>query len=316
MSVLALLLAGKQVVLPTLSWAASDLSTVWGQSIADVVWTGSNYSAAGSNGSSSNFKTAYSTTGLAWTVGISGSSPAKRFRSIECNGLQVLAGMWDGYIYYATDGGKSGFAQQTSLSSTFGTNTVWGILYAGGQWLLVGANGRYCYATNYYDSGTAGTISGWSGAIMDVAYNGKNLWVCVGDTAQCATSSDGHTWTVNTGLSSALGSYDLEAIAYGNGVWVAAGASGKLATSVNGTEWTAVTAPWGTVTVWELLFNGFFFIAVGDAGLVYLSLDGKTWVAQTAPSSEDIRGVCWNPAEKKFFIVTAAGTGFLSSVAY
>lgn len=318
MSVMEMFLSSGRVILPTLSWTASNLATVWGKSIADAVWTGSNYSAVGSNdGGSTTYGTAYSTDGLTWTKGLGGSSPAQRFRSIACNGLQVLAGMSAGYVYYATDGGQTGFAQQTSLKSTFGSHTVWDILYDGGQWILVGDGGRYCYVSTYSGAGTAGTISGWGGDISAVAYNKKDLYVCVGDTGQCATSPDGHTWTANTGLSTALGSArDLNTIAYGDGIWVASGAGGALATSLNGTTWTSRAVPWGTTDVYEIMFNDFYFIAVGNAGLVYLSLDGITWAAQAAPSSDDIRGVCWNPTARKFLVVTSSGTGYLSSAAY
>jgi hypothetical protein len=164
-------------------------------------------------------------------------SGAKFFCVGEANTDQFNAGTssdgrnWEGY-----QGG--GFFDKA--------DALYGVIYAGGQWIVTGANA----SRNSIIYSADGEI--WNNASFTevdfttargVAYNGTDLYVAVGNTtgpgATIKWSTDGQTWT--DALSGAFANNGYS-IAYNAGVgrWIAGGDSGVLYSS-DGKNWTAAT---------------------------------------------------------------------------
>ena len=71
-----------------------------------------------------------------------------------------------------------------------------------------------------------------------LAYSGS-IYVTAGVLGKVATSADGVTWTLQTGLSStAWGTSDVKSITWDGSQFVAVGLLGKAATSPDGVTWT------------------------------------------------------------------------------
>jgi hypothetical protein len=109
--------------------------------------------------------------------------------------------------------------------------------------------------------------------------NGRFVGVGVGTNnaaiTNAWTSTDGLTWTRNTGLPSGVWS----SVKFGNGVFVAVGTN-VVARSTDGITWTTGTIPTGTYK--ELAFgNGIFVAVTGSAHAS--STDGLTWTTRAIP---------------------------------
>jgi hypothetical protein len=172
----------------------------------------------------------------------------------------------------------------------------------------VGTNGQVLTADS-----TAATGMKWAGsgitwtqrmvgtgaAFNQIAYNGTNLWVAVGNSGQLYSSSDGTTWTSRT---SGFGAQPIYDVFFGNSLWVAVGGNGVITTSPDGTTWTARTANMSTNTISQVIYANSLWVAVGDGGgstntggITY-STDGLTWTrkSQTLTVGASYSCVIWN----------------------
>jgi hypothetical protein len=114
----------------------------------------------------------------------------------------------------------------------------------------------------------------------DVAWNGSNMWVAVGNgTNTIATSINGTDWiprsTVNTIFTTGFG------VAYGSNTWVAVGqGTNTIATSPNGTDWaglgTIIFSSGGNA---DVAWNGSnLWVAVGEGtNTIATSPNGTDW---------------------------------------
>jgi hypothetical protein len=132
-----------------------------------------------------------------------------------------------------------------------------------------------------------------------IAYNGTNLFVAVGNAGKLYTSPNGITWTVRT---SGFGSNTINDVAYGNGLWVAVGVNGTITTSTDGITWTARTSNMSTNQIYAVTYANSLWVAVGvgggttnTGGLTYSS-DGITWTrkSQSLTVGTSYNCVVWN----------------------
>jgi hypothetical protein len=133
----------------------------------------------------------------------------------------------------------------------------------------------------------------------EIAYNGSNLYVAVGNNGTLYSSSDGITWTSRT---SGFGTTAIFTVAYGNGLFVAAGNSGILTTSTDGITWTARTSNMGSNQIQQVVYANSVWVGVGygggttnTGGIIY-STDGITWTrkSQSLTVGSQYYGVAWN----------------------
>jgi hypothetical protein len=114
---------------------------------------------------------------------------------------------------------------------------------------------------------------------------GNGTYVAATSQGNVATSPDGVTWTLRTGV----GNYN--GMTYGNGLFVAVGASGSLQTSPDGVTWTSRTSNFGFSAINSVAFGNGTFVAVGQAGKIATSTNGTSWTLQTSPIGSEIFSV-------------------------
>lgn len=121
---------------------------------------------------------------------------------------------------------------------------------------------------------------------------GSSVWCAVGGNSTCATSSDGLTWTANSGILNALsgGTYGFGFLAWNGSVFCAVTDGNRVVTSPDGVNWTYQTglqSIWGTLTYtrYTLVAAGNTFVLGTQSGLIATSTDGVTWTNRTGLSS-------------------------------
>jgi hypothetical protein len=164
--------------------------------------------------------------------------------------------------------------------TTNGTTESWGTVTTPPSWKLV-------------------KLGGTTGRLHEIAYNGSNLWVAVGDQGALFTSPDAQTWTSRT---SGFGSNRISSVAFGNGLWVAVGQNGTITTSTDGVTWTARTSNMSTNEIFQVKYANSLWVACGEGGgttntggLTY-STDGITWTrkSQSVTIGTVYYDVVWN----------------------
>jgi len=134
----------------------------------------------------------------------------------------------------------------TARTSNMGSSDIRGNATDGTTFVLCGDGGKLSTATNVSSTWTLHGTPGFGGDIIfDVAYDGSQYFVAVGDNgkfAYCNGTPTG-TWTQITGGDNPFGGTRIHSVAYGNGVWKAVAKSGKIATITG-----APTGTWSTET--------------------------------------------------------------------
>jgi len=191
---------------------------------------------------------------------------------------------------------------------TAASSQATGLQWAAGLPSQTGNSGKYLTTDGTTASwGTA--VTNWTNTlarnangdrINQIAYNGTNLWVAVGNSATIYSSPDGRTWTSRT--SGFGGSININDVAFGNGLWVAVANSGNLATSTDGITWTTRTSNMSTNNIWAVTYANSLWVAVGagggttnTGGIIYSS-DGTTWTrkSQSLTVGPGYNCVVWN----------------------
>jgi len=140
------------------------------------------------------------------------------------------------------------------------SNTLHGVAYGNGLWVVVGVNGTILTSEN----GTSWTsrTSGTPFTLQGVAY-ADGLWVAVGDKGTILTSTNGTSWTPRTSGTTNT----LNTVAYANGLWVAVVFGGKILTSPDGTSWTSRAS--GTLSdLLGVAYGNGRWVAVGFGGRI------------------------------------------------
>lgn len=209
---------------------------------------------------------ATSSDGIAWTdvaSNLSGASNAWISKVKYANSIWMAVSPL-GEITTSPDGStwtKQGY-------SGFGPTAL---AYGAGVWVMGTAVGGIFTSADNGVNWTPQT-SPFGDQINDIAYNGSNLFVAVGNGGAMATSPDGITWTSRT---SSFGTDHIWGVAFGNSVWVATGAVDKIASSSTGTSWTQRTSPLTGANGLAVAY-GDRFVILGSFESAQ-STDGTTW---------------------------------------
>jgi hypothetical protein len=150
------------------------------------------------------------------------------------------------------------------------------------RWVAVALNGNlYTSDSTTASSWTSRTSSFGASDILNVASNGTDLYVAVGESGKLATSPDGITWTQQT---SSFSTSNINAIAYGaDGYWVAVGQSGKLATSTDGITWTQQSTGAGPSQIQSIAYGNGLWVFGAQSGFLQTASDPtSTWTTRTS----------------------------------
>ncbi|QQZ63618.1 chitobiase/beta-hexosaminidase C-terminal domain-containing protein [Paenibacillus sonchi] len=163
---------------------------------------------------------------------------------------------------------------------------------SGSQYVAVGKTGGDGAIWNSADLAQWNqvTLSPRTTGFTAAAY-GNNTYVAIGEnnqtTTALATSPDGKTWTLRSGIND---STTLSDIAFGNGKFVAVGSGAggpKIKTSEDGISWHEPALPVQSIdAVYSIAYTNNQFIALGygysdegylNAASIWTSADGETW---------------------------------------
>jgi roadblock/LC7 domain-containing protein len=242
----------------------------------DAAWNGTRWaSVAQLSGGLSTNKAAYSSNGTSWTAT---TLPVNaNWQNVIYDGTYFVATSGDSRSAYSSDGitwsSASGGGTGNHIDlATNGSGTSVAVAYFTG-----GNNLKY---TNNASSWTAVTL-GSSLRLLGVAY-GASIWVVTPGAAStnCYTSTNGSSWTLQTGVMPANTSYT---VCFGGSKFFAiAGTNGAY--SSNGTSWTATTTPSGT---WQnpTWSNGVYLVTSYLTANAITSTDAITWTSRTLPAS-------------------------------
>ncbi|MSU48169.1 MAG: PKD domain-containing protein [Opitutus sp.] len=179
----------------------------------------------------------------------------------------------------------------TSRSSGV-TNVLYGAIFAGGKFVVVGDNGAALTSADgatWARSATPITSHFYRG----IAHNGaRYATVGVGAAnaairATAAFSTDGLGWTAAT---VPAGAGNMLAAAHGAGRFVAVGETGRIYNSTDGAVWSEVTSP-VTTSLGAVAYADNLFVATGASGRVLTSTDGATWINRSVATGNTLGAV-------------------------
>lgn len=140
--------------------------------------------------------------------------------------------------------------------------------------------------SNWTNASFTSTMTSTTPYVNDIAYNGSNLFVAVGDMG-ILWSADGASWTPATGTTAAA-----SAVAYSPTLnrWVYVG-SGVIRTSTDGKNWASTNYARGSQVLWDVKWVKDRFMAAGQSSNV---ADVNALQTDTLLQSAD--GLTWTPS--------------------
>lgn len=238
-------------------------------SLANVVWTGSEFIAVGTRSSHgcSYGQTFASPDGYTWTQR---SDEGWTSGDLVWTGERLVAVTAYGQIYSSTDG-----AQWDRTSQDLGLPFWYDVAWDGRQFIAVGSGGIYSSA-----DGRAWTKN--DGTPLRAVCSMDSGLAAVGDQGTILTSNDGQTWARRDPGSMA----DLKTVAWSGRELLAAGYTPaplgpapkpEVLISTDGNTWQKVTVADGTMPFERIVWTGSEFLA-GGYGQISASTDGRTWI--------------------------------------
>jgi hypothetical protein len=201
----------------------------------------------------------------------------------------------------------------------FGIRTIAygaGVYVAGSYFgkFFISKNGYEWYMIQRFQHGNATTTSPTNStqSINKIIYaNGK--FVAVGDTGSVSTSTDGLSWSNQSGLSSTtFGTASANDICWTGSKFIVIGDSGNCATSTDGVTWTyqsgLKSTTFGTVNGVVCSYGNSVCVVWGSNGAIATSPDGITWTYRSNTISA-ISATC-NPVVNS--AITFDGTRFIA----
>lgn len=174
---------------------------------------------------------------------------------------------------------------QTGVSWTVrdagaGTNELYSARYLGNRWYITGQGGNVRVST---DTVTWDRINSSSFArLRDIAWNGENLYVIVGDLGTVLSSNDGNNWEPKTTSSGTTN--NITRMINVNRRFYALDSGGAVRTTTTANTWVVNTTFPGQ-TLREIVYSGGYFVITGDSGFIATSQDGNTWTRQVSGTS-------------------------------
>jgi hypothetical protein len=246
-------------------------------------------------------------------------------RCIAYNGTNQYVAVGTGNQIMSSADGQA-WTARTVIQTSTSLPTYNCVYYLNGNYLVFG-NFNNAHSIASSSNGTTWTASTttFSASINAAAY-GASVYVVVGASGLCYSSTDLLTWTsrsagattftdivfaastfvaVNTGggiyysadgitwtLATGTGATQFNRVIYANSLFLAGANTGGLYTSPDGITWTSRTSNIGSIN--NIAWNGSQFIAVGSSGSVSSSPDGTTWTARATDGSTGWYALAWS----------------------
>ncbi|MFC0393615.1 InlB B-repeat-containing protein [Paenibacillus mendelii] len=205
-----------------------------------------------------------------------------------------------GLLIYSLDSSDGQFLGSIVTNTLDSLNDI---IYAGGKYVIVGANGKILTFGPGNVLGTSTSNTPYS--LGGIAYGGGK-YVATGQFSTVVTSSDGVNWNSQT-LPGTGGAYMYD-VTYGD-KFVAVGQYGEIWTSLDGVSWTERTSNTGNYLQGVTYANG-QYVAVGTGGTIVTSPDGVTWTVQTSGASQGFSGITYGNGR---FVAVGSGGVIASS---
>lgn len=209
----------------------------------------------------------YSTDGKSWTESTISTTSRSWKAIIYAAGIFVIICSDSSYIAYSTNG-------VNWTEKSIGTDHNWtGICYGNGKFVMIGHEGYVAISTN----GISWTISQpvESASWTSICYGNKYYVAVASDSALCAYSTDGTTWSTNT-ISSSVGAWSD--IIYAMNTFVCCTNVGFGYSIGSPLAWNYVESP-STMSYPVLTSTDSMFIAFSKGSSTVLkSGNGKNWV--------------------------------------
>lgn len=172
-----------------------------------------------------------------------------------------------------------------TVQSSPTTQNLWGVCYAGGQFVAVGEGGTII--TSPDGSTWTKRVSGNSLWLVSVGY-GNGLFVVVGDLGTILTSPDGVTWTTRR-----TGGTRINAVTFGNGIFLAVDERGGSWKSSDGINWSFNPTYYSGNQLRGLVFVPPTFVVTGSGGCIQVTNDGESWTPRTINTTAFVESIAY-----------------------
>ncbi|MFF0430814.1 hypothetical protein ACFYU9_01115 [Streptomyces sp. NPDC004327] len=232
--------------------------------LADVVWTGSQFVVAGLGGTILT-----SPDGITWTTRKAGPS-WEALQGVAWSGsVLVVTSASYGAVYRSTDG------VTWTLVDNVSPQALLAVTWANGQFVAVGYSGTVITSPDglTWTAHTTPTAAN----LVSVLWSGTQ-YVATG-IGTILTSPDGSTWTARVSPTA----NEINQVAWSGVRFVGVVNTGEVVTSSDGITW-ALQATGSDRRLNAIVWTGSKFIAVGDSGTVVTSADGLAWTVHGIPA--------------------------------
>jgi hypothetical protein len=223
--------------------------------------------------------------GTSWTLN-SSVTLASGWAVVDWNSSQFLT-MSTNNVLTSPDGVT--WTRRTDFTTKFSGRQIYGLAFGGSTYVVCGTvSGSAPTVGTSTDAGVTWTLQtgpawGTGKIAYAAAWNGTTFLIC-GTSNNAATSTDGVTWTNQTGLATAAGASgtSLYAAVLGTKFYVVVtGTGGGVAQSSDGVTWSHSTA----FTPTRIISGGGKLLASSSSvSTIWISSDGTNWTSLTGPT--------------------------------
>ena len=262
------------------TWTPQTAPSTVGNSLYAVTHTGTQFVVAGSSGG-----VLTSPDGVSWTqqtvLDNSGSPSTDTFRAIAVGGGRIaLAAFSSWEPFYTSTDGVTWTSRAMAPAGPGEGHRAYALTYGSSGFVAAGYSGFLAHSVDGVTTWSPHTLA-LSRRFISVAHDGVR-YCAVGSNGAFASSTDGVTWTQQSGPSG--GGYSFwSAISYGEGLFTAVNYDGDIASSTDCSSWTERYSE-SSQTLYDVLYGGSRFVAVGSSwengastSLVLVSDDGQSW---------------------------------------
>ena len=281
-----------------------------GNSLYDVLYTGSVYLAVGQMGGTAVI--ASSTDGVSWNTNFTAGSSGYPFNGIAQGGGKFVAVGGGNHGAVSTNG--TSWTASTLFASSDTTTYFNGVGYFNGRFVAAAGTGTIATSADGATGVWTSVASGETTPLGGVSVSASAVYVTGGaGLILKSTDSAAFSRTLSPQAVAPLtgdGLFSIRALA---GELYAVGGAGTIVHSSDGLAYSAVTASGTTQRLWSILQQGSAYYAVGNAGtLVTATTPSGTWTAAaTLGGGANFRSISY--LNNGLFVITGNNAKLLTS---